>query len=380
MTLTLTDEQQSFVEAIRDLAGRECGTREQRDALTDAGREVHNQELYKRIADLGWLGASVPEQYGGSGGGAVEMCLLLEESARGLIPMGFFGVSMIVAGALARFGTEEQKQELLTGIAGGVVECIAMSEPEAGSDVANLSCRAERSNGSYIVNGQKTWITGAHEAGHILLVCRTTRGENKHQGLSMISVPADSGGVEIRGIETMGGREVNDVFFTDCEVPAERLIGRQDEAWMQLMAGLNHERLIIAAQLLGLAQRAFDDALTYVKERKQFGRPIGTFQVLRHRLADLATELETARLLVYDVAAKTDSNPGQLLPREASMAKLKATETAKRAALEGMQMMGGYGYATEYDMERHVRAALASTIYGGTSEIQRDIIAKTLGL
>jgi len=380
MSLTLTDEQQSFVEAIRDFSNRECGTREQRDALTDGGKEVHNRELYKRIADLGWLGVGVAEEYGGSGGGAVDMCLLLEGSSRGLIPMGFFGVSMIVAGAVQRFGTEEQKEELLGGIAAGEVECIAMSEPEAGSDVGNLSCRAERSNGSYSINGQKTWITGAHEAAHILVVCRTTRAENKHQGLSMISVPADLGGIDIRGIETMGGREVNDVFFTDCQVPADRLIGGQDEAWMQLMAGLNHERLIIAAQLLGVAQRAFDDTLSYVKERKQFGRPIGSFQALRHRLADLATEIETSRLLVYDVAAKTDANPGQLLPREASMAKLKATETAKRAALEGMQMMGGYGYATEYDMERHVRTALASTIYGGTSEIQRDIIAKTLGL
>jgi isovaleryl-CoA dehydrogenase len=178
----------------------------------------------------------------------------------------------------------------------------------------------------------------------------------------------------------MGGREVNDVFFTDCAVSEERLLGQENQAWMQLMAGLNYERLVIAAQLLGVAQRAFDDVLAYVKERKQFGRPVGSFQALRHRLADLATEIETSRLLVYDVARRTDENPGQLLPREASMAKLKVTETAKRAALEGMQMMGGYGYATEYDMERHVRIALPSTIYGGTSEIQRDIIAKTLGL
>jgi alkylation response protein AidB-like acyl-CoA dehydrogenase len=380
MSLTLTDEQRSFVEAIRNFAGRECGTREQRDALTDDGKEVFNRDLYRRIAELGWLGVAIPEEYGGSGGGAVDMCLLLEEAARGMIPMGFFSVSMISAGAVGRFGSDEQKHEILGGVAGGEVECIAMSEPEAGSDVGSLTCRAERSNGSYRINGQKTWITGAHEAAHILLVCRTTRGENKHQGLSMISVPADADGVEIRGIETMGGREVNDIFFTDCEVPAERLVGRQDEAWMQLMAGLNFERLIIAAQLLGVAQRAFDETLSYVKERKQFGRPIGSFQALRHRLADLATEIDVSRLLVYDVAAKTDANPGQLLPREASMAKLKATETAKRAALEGMQMMGGYGYATEYDMEHHVRTALASTIYGGTSEIQRDIIAKTLGL
>jgi isovaleryl-CoA dehydrogenase len=380
MTLTLTDEQRAFVEAIRDFAKRECGTREQRDALTDHGKEVHNRDLYGRIADLGWLGVAIPEEYGGSGGGAVDVCLLLEEGAHGQIPMGFFTVSMIVGGAYGRFGTEEQKQDILGGIVKGNCESIAMSEPEAGSDVGNLSCKAERSNGGYTINGQKTWITGAHEAEHILLVCRTTRGDNKHDGLSMISIPKDAEGLEVRGIETMGGREVNDVFFTDCHVPAENLLGREDQAWMQLMAGLNFERLVIAAQLLGLAQRAFDDALAYVKERKQFGRPIGSFQALRHRLADLATELETARLLVYDVAAKTDANPDKLLPREASMAKLKATETAKRAALEGMQMMGGYGYATEYDMEHHVRTALASTIYGGTSEIQRDIIAKTLGL
>jgi alkylation response protein AidB-like acyl-CoA dehydrogenase len=378
--MKLTDEQRAFVEAIRDLARRECGTREQRNALTSNGTEPHNPELYARIAELGWLGAAIPEEYGGSGGGAVEMCLLCEEAALGQIPMGFYSVSMITAGAFERFGTEQQKREILGGIVAGAVESIAMSEPEAGSDVGNLSCRAERDNGEYVINGQKTWITGAHAADHILLVCRTTRGENKHEGLSMISVPAGLNGLEVRPIETMGGREVNDVFFTDCRVPAERLLGTQDQAWMQLMTGLNNERLIIAAQSLGMAQRAFDDTLAYIKERKQFGRPIGSFQALRHRIADLATEIEATRLLVYDLAARADANPGQLYPREASMAKLKATETAKRVALEGMQMMGGYGYAVEYDMERHVRTAVVSTIYGGTSEIQREIISKTYGL
>jgi isovaleryl-CoA dehydrogenase len=378
--MQLTDEQRAFVEAIRDLAQRECGTREQRNALTANGTEPHNPELYALIAELGWLGAAIPEEYGGSGGGAVDMCLLCEEAALGQIPMGFYSVSMITAGAFERFGTEEQKREILGGIVAGAVESIAMSEPEAGSDVGNLSCRAERDNGEYVINGQKTWITGAHAADHILLVCRTTRGENKHEGLSMISVPAGLDGLEVRPIETMGGREVNDVFFTDCRVPAERLLGTQDQAWMQLMTGLNNERLIIAAQSLGMAQRAFDDTLAYIKERKQFGRPIGSFQALRHRIADLATEIEATRLLVYDLAARADANPGQLYPREASMAKLKATETAKRVALEGMQMMGGYGYAVEYDMERHVRTAVVSTIYGGTSEIQREIISKTYGL
>ena len=380
MSLKLTDEQRAFVEAVRDLSRRECGTREQRDALTDHGRDLFNAQLYKRVADLGWLGIAIPEEYGGSGGSAVDLCLFLEEMARGQLPIGFYSVSMIVAGAYERFGTEEQKQEMLGGIASGNVESIAMSEPEAGSDVGNLSCRAERSNEGFVLNGQKTWITGAHVADHILVVCRTDRNGSKHEGLSMISVPKDADGLEVRGIDTMGGREVNDVFLTDCYVPEDRLLGQVDQAWMQLMAGLNQERLIIAAQLLGVAQRTFDDALAYVKERKQFGRPIGSFQALKHRIADLATELEVSRLLVYDVAQKVDEDPSRLLPREASMAKLKVTEVAKQVALEGMQMMGGYGYATEYDMEGHVRRTLVSTIYGGTSEIQREIIAKTYGL
>jgi alkylation response protein AidB-like acyl-CoA dehydrogenase len=378
--LTLSDEQRAFVESIRDFAARELGTREQRDRLTDHGRNPHNQEVYERVAELGWIGVCIPEQYGGSGGGAFDMCLMLEETGRGLIPIQFVNVSMITAGAVGRFASEELKQEILGGIARGRPEAIAMSEPEAGSDVGALSCRAERVDDHYVINGQKTWITGAHMSDHVLLVCRTDRSEDKHHGLSMISVPTDADGFEIRGIETMAGREVNDLFFTDCRVPADRLVGVEGEGWRQLMAGLNHERLIIAAQSLGWAQRAFDDTLSYVKERKQFGRAIGSFQALKHRLADLIADIAAARLLVYDVAARSDANPEVIFPREASIAKLKATEVAKRAALEGVQMMGGYGYAVEYDLEHQLRTTLATTIYGGTSEIQREIIGRTLGL
>ena len=378
--MNLTDEQRAFVEAIRDFAKRECGTREQRDALTQNGTEPHNSEIYAKIAELGWLGAAIPEEYGGTGGGSVDLCLLCEEFSRGQIPMGFFPVTMMSARPVELFGTDALKEEILPGIVAGTVYAIAMSEPEAGSDVGNLSCRAERVNGDYVVNGQKTWITGAHAADHILLVCRTSRTGNKHEGLTMLSVPREVDGLEIRGIDTMGGREVNDMFFTDCHVPAERVVGRADHAWMQLMAGLNNERLIIAAQALGMAERAFEDVLGYVKERKQFGKTIGSFQTIAHRLADLATEIEATRHLVYGVAETVQANPDKMLPREASMAKLKATETAKRTALEGMQMMGGYGYATEYDMERHVRHTVVTTIYGGSSEIQREIISRSLGL
>jgi isovaleryl-CoA dehydrogenase len=380
VTQSLSDEQRAFVEAIRDFARRECGTREQRDALTDGGEEPHNASIYAQIAALGWLGVAIPEEYGGAGGGAVDLCLLCEEFARGLIPMGFFPVTMMAARPVELFGSPALKEEILRGIVAGRTGAIAMSEPEAGSDVGNLSCRASASNGDFVINGQKTWITGAHVAEQVVVVTRTTRGDDKHFGLTMISVPGDVEGLEVRGIGTMGGREVNDMYFTDCHVPADRVVGQVDHGWMQLMAGLNNERLIIAAQSLGMAQRAFDDVLAYVKERRQFGRAIGSFQTVKHRLADLAMELEATRELVYGVAAAVEANPGKMLPREASMAKLKASELAKRTALEGLQMMGGYGYATEYDMEAHVRHTLVTTIYGGASEIQREIIARSLGL
>ncbi|HEV7563566.1 MAG TPA: acyl-CoA dehydrogenase family protein [Solirubrobacterales bacterium] len=380
MDFALTDEQNDFVDAIRNFCDRECGTQDQRERLTDGYREHHNFELYSQMAELGWLGVTIPEEYGGSGGSMLDACLFMEETSRGLAPIGGYATTLIVAGAAQRFGSEEQKAEILGGIAAGSVEAIAMTEPEAGSDVGALSCSAEAVDGGFVLNGQKVFCSNAHIADHVLVVARTTRGENKHEGMTMVWVPRDADGMEVVPIETMGGRETNHLYFTDCPAPADAVLGEVDQGWMQLMAGLNVERLILAATMLGIAQRAFDDCLAYVKERRQFGRPIGSFQALQHRLADLATDLEAARLMTRWVATLTDEDPDRMLPRQASMVKLFVTEVAKRTTLEGMQMMGGYGYSSEYDMERLVRASLVSTIYGGTSEIQRNIIAKTLGL
>jgi isovaleryl-CoA dehydrogenase len=377
---SLTDAQSDFVAAIRDFCRRECGTHERREELTNGYTEAHNDALYRKMAALGWLGLTIPEDYGGSGGGMLDACLFMEETSRGLAPIGGYATTLIVAGATQRFGTDEQKRDVLGGIARGEVEAIAMTEPEAGSDVGSLKTSAERVNGGFVIRGQKVFCSNARIARHILVVCRTTQGEDKHQGLSMIWIPADAPSLRIDPIDTMGGRETAQLYFDDVEAPENALLGELDQGWTQLMAGLNVERLILAATMLGIGQRAFDDALDYVKERRQFGRPIGSFQALQHRLADLATDLEAARLMTYWVAAKVDEDPDRMLPREASMVKLLVTETAQKAALEGMQMMGGYGYSSEYDMERLVRATLVSTIYGGTSEIQRNIIAKTLGL
>jgi alkylation response protein AidB-like acyl-CoA dehydrogenase len=380
MPRVLSDERRDLLKAIADFCRRECGTKEQRDELTVNGQEQHNQKLYEKMAGLGWLGIAVPEEYGGAGQGMTDLCLFLQETSYGLAPISGFGTTVIAASAYEKFGTEEQKRTVLEGVAAGRVEAISMSEPGAGSDVGALTCRAERTNGGYLVNGQKTWCSNAHFADHILLIARTEQGASKHHGLTQFMVPTDAEGLQIRGIDTMGGKDVNDLYFTDCFIPDSAVVGEPGQGWTQLMAGLNLERMILAALMLGVAQRAFDDTLTYVRQREQFGRPIGSFQALKHRIADMATELECAQLLLDDVAAAIDAEPSRVFAREASMAKLKCTELAKHVTLEGMQMMGGYGYATEYGMEALLRSTVVSTVYGGTSEIQRDIIGKTYGL
>ncbi len=375
----LSAEQQDFVAAIRDFCARECAP-DRLAELTDDFSDLHNDSLAARIAELGWYGLTIPERHGGSDGSFFDAVLFLEETARGQAPIGGYGVTLIVVGALNRFGSEGQKRELLARVAKGGTLAIAMSEPDAGSDVAAIKCRGRREGDEWVLSGSKMWCSYAHKASHTLVVCRTGAGSERHEGLSMIFVPREAEGFTITPIDTLGGKETSELHLAEVRVPAENLLGGEGNGWIQLMAGLNNERVILAALALGLAQRAFDDTLAYVKQRRQFGRPVGSFQALQHRLAELATDLVQARLFVRWVARLTDEDPTRMLPREASMVKLATTELAKRCALEGVQMAGGYGYAREYPMERHLRAAVVSTIYGGTSEIQKNIIAKTLGL
>ncbi|MDQ3648249.1 MAG: acyl-CoA dehydrogenase family protein [Actinomycetota bacterium] len=369
----LTPEQRDFVDALRDFADRE--------RFELAGQDDHHSdEAAARMGELGWYGLTIDESYGGSGGTFLDATLFLEETARGQIPVAGYGVTLIVVSALNRFGTEEQKKDLLGRVTEGGTLAIAMSEPDAGSDVAALKTRARLEHGEWLIDGSKMWCSYAHRASHVLIVCRTGEGSERHDGLSMVLVPREAEGFTMTPIPTLGGQETNELHLDGVRVPEDALLGREGDGWVQLMAGLNVERVILAASALGIAQRAFDDALRYAKERKQFGRPVGSFQAIQHRFADRATELAQARLLVRWVARMTDDDPSRMLPQEASMAKLAATELAKRCALDGVQAAGGYGYATEYPMEGHLRAAVATTIYGGTSEIQKNIIAKTLGL
>jgi alkylation response protein AidB-like acyl-CoA dehydrogenase len=375
-----TAEQVDFARAVEEFCADSCGSAEQRKVLTDGGKLSNSPELLRRFADLGWLGVSIPAEYGGGGAGMVEECIFLEETARGLAPIHAYGTGLTAAQTYLRHGTEQQKKEVVGNLCNGRFEAIALSEPGAGSDLGAVRTRAVRDGDRFIVNGQKTWITAAHLADHLLVLTRTAIDQGKHRGLTLLYLATDTPGLDVKPIITMDGHTVNDVFFADVAIPAENVVGGVDDAWHRLMRGLNVERLIIAAMSLGAAQRSLEDTIAYVGQREQFGRPIGTFQALRHRLADLAAEIECCRAFVYHVAAQIDAGLEEQLARAGSIAKLKCTEVAKRAALEGVQMMGGNGYTVEFGMEEQVRKALAPPIYGGANEVQRDIIGKSLGL
>ncbi len=378
--MRFTPEQRQFAAEVTAFCDRECGTMAQREALTDGGTLANSPEILRRLGELGWLGISLPEEFGGGGGSFVDECIFLEAAWRGQAPITAYASSLTAAQTYLRWGTGEQKRAVTENICRGGLEAIALSEPGAGSDLSGVRLAAVRDGDHFVIDGQKTWTSAAHISAHVLVLTRTDTTLGKHRGLTLLMVPADADGLVMKEIRTMEAHTVNDLYFTAVRVPASSVVGTVDGAWHQLMRGLNVERMIIAAMSVGAAQRSLQDAIGYVKQREQFGRTISSFQAIRHRIADLATEIDHCRAYLYDVADRIDAGEEDELDRQASMAKLKSTEVAKAAALEGMQMMGGYGYAKEYGMEAQVRKALAPPIYGGTNEIQREIIGKSLGL
>jgi acyl-CoA dehydrogenase len=367
-----------FAKAIEDFCRQECGTLAQRDALTENDTIANSPEILAKMANLGWLGVSLPEEYGGGGAGFVDECVFLEESNRGLAPVLGYSTGLTAAQTYLKWGDEQQKKTIVGNLAAGKIEAIALSEPSTGSDLGAVRTRAVIDGDDYVVDGQKTWISAAHVAEHMLTLVREDSSGPKHSGLTLLMIPTDLPGFALREVKTMEARTCNDVFFSGVRVPRSAVVGEPGQGWRQLMRGLGVERLIIAAFSVGNARRALDDAIAYMVQRDAFGRPISDFQALRHRVADIATDIETIRAFTYDVAQAIDEGQEAELAKETSMAKMRASEVAKRATLEAMQLMGGAGYAREYGMEFQVRRALAPPIFGGTNEIQREIIAKSL--
>jgi alkylation response protein AidB-like acyl-CoA dehydrogenase len=378
----LTDDQKQLVRLIEDFIERETSRELDRECDENERFPI---ELNDKLAATGLYGLPFPREYGGSGGSTIDFCLAAETLATGsdaacalfLLPVFFAGEMLL------NNGSEEQKHRYLPEIVAGRLKgCFALTEPDVGSDASRVKTRAVADGDEFVINGQKPLISGADIADIIMTVTRTDPDVNRYEGMSILMVPRETPGITINKLKKLGGRIVAtcEIFFDDVRVSRERSLGGPEalnQGWPQLLKQLDIEGIMMGALHVAIAEKAFADALAYAKQREQFGRAIASYQMVVQLLADMKTQIEAARWLTYRAAWLKDR--GLPCSLEASYCKLFATEMAKKVTQDGMQVMGGYGYMMDSDMQRYVRDALLGTIGGGTNQIQRLIIGKLLG-
>lgn len=378
MSVEFTEEQQLWHETVHRFMDQEVGREYTREH--DQSRE-YPEEVFQKMAKLGWLGLLIPEEDGGQASDAVMFAIFCEAIGKySLDTAACIMTSMFTATNISRHGTREQKEKYLQAfLAGRAKFSISISEPQAGSDAAAIRSTARLEGDDWVLNGNKIWCSGAHLPDTTIAVLART-GPERHDGLTMILVPNTAPGIRMKKMNTIVRKSfgTNEYFMDDVRVPRSNLLGEVGKGWHYIGEHLEHERLSIAASQVGNARVALDDTIRYTKDRKQFGRALASFQVLKHRMAQNECELSAARLLVYSAAAKMAR--GQRALMEVSMAKLFASETLFNIAFNGMQALGGYAQLPEYDMERYFREAKHGMVGGGTNEIQRSIIAKEMGL
>jgi len=347
--------------------------------------EEFPRDLYRRCAELGFLGLKFPERYGGQGGDHLHDAVWVEELARsggsGGVAAGLNAHASIALPPIFNFGTEEQRRRwLVPGIAGEKVGALGITEPGAGSDVAGIRTTARKVDGGYLVNGSKTFITNGVRADFLVCACRTTEAGG-HDGISFLVLERGMPGYEVaRKLEKLGWRssDTAELSFTDVEVPAANLLGEENGGFRLIMANFAWERLLMAIGAVGAMQRLLELAVAYARDREAFERPIGKFQAIRHQIAEMATKAEVSRALTYD--ALRLFHTARPCIREVSMAKLLTQRTALEIADQTLQIHGGHGYTREYGIERAVRDARLGPIGGGTDEVMKEIIGRTMGL
>ena len=374
----MTEEEDAIVAVVAEFVDRDVRpvVRELEHANT------YPEQLIDKMKRLGVFGLAIPQPYGDVAVSTSCYVRVTEQLARGWMSLaGAMGGHTVVAKLLLAFGTGEQKQRYLPKMATGEIRAtMALTEPGGGSDLQALTTRAERDGDGYRVNGAKTWITNARRSGLIALLCRTDPGARPaHTGISILLVEPGPGFTVSRDLPKLGykGVESCELSFADYRAPAEALLGGvEGQGFAQMMKGLEIGRIQVAARALGVARAAFDDALRYAQERETFGKPIWRHQSIGNYLADMATSYTAARQLVLHAAQRYDT--GQRCDLEAGMAKLFASETAMQIALNAVRVHGGYGYSTEFDVERYFRDAPLMIVGEGTNEIQRNVIASQL--
>lgn len=346
--------------------------------------EEFPSSIFKRMGELGFLGLSYPEEYGGQGGDYLSGLILAEEMMHclsGGVAMAIGVQTDMVGALLLKMGSEDIKQRFLKpALQGESIGCLGITEPDAGSDVASVRTTGKRDGDHYIINGQKTFITNGVRSNFAILVTRAPGSEGTN-GISLLIVEKGTPGFTVSNkMKKLGMRssDTAELAFQDCRVPAENLLGEEGQGFYHIMWELQPERLYGAVSSVAGAQISLDMAIKYVKERVQFGRPISKFQVIRHRLADMATQIEAARRLSYYVAGLIKE--GEFPAKEISMAKLFAARVANQVADESLQFHGGYGYMMEYPIQRLWRDSRLIRIGGGTDEIMREIISRQMGI
>lgn len=380
MDLQLNEEQEMIRKMARDFAQNELAPVA---AELDERGEPPLANL-KKMADLGFMGLAIPEEYGGIDADSISYVIAIEEISKVCASTGVILAVHNSLGSygLVTFGTEEQKRKFLPSLASEWISTYALTEPETGSDAASIKTRAVRDGDEYVINGAKQFITSAPFA-HLFVVFAVTDPDKKHRGISAFVVEKGTPGFSIGQEENkMGIRAASTcgLIFEDCRLPVANRLGEEGEGFKVAMASLDAGRVGIAAQAVGIAQGAYEAALAYVKERHAFGQPVAQFQGIQWMLADMATQIEAARLLTYQSALAKDraKKTGKRYSKEAAMAKLFASETAVWVTNKAVQIHGGYGYVKEYAVERYYRDAKITEIYEGTSEIQRIVIANQI--
>jgi len=377
MHFELNEEQKLIRKMVRDFAENEV------KPIAQEMDKEHRfpMENFRKMGKLGFFGLPFPEEYGGMGGDSISYAIAMEEISRacGSTGITFVAQTSLSASPIYRFGNEEQKQKFLVPLAKGEkIGSFGLTEPEAGSDAGATKTTAVLDGDEWVVNGQKNFITNGSIADTVVFTAKTDPTRGTHGISSFIVEKGTSGFRPGRDEDKMGlcASITSELFFEDCRIPKENLLGNEGDGFKQFLITLDAGRIGIGAMALGLAQAAFEAALEYSKEREQFGRPICNFQAIQWMLADMATEIDAARLLVYRAAWLKDQ--GVRFTKEAAMAKLYASEMAERACFKAIQIHGGYGYTREYDVERFYRDQRLCTIGEGTSEIQRLVIARVL--
>lgn len=380
MDFELTREQKEIQKAVREFVKGEFKKEVIADLLEAHAYPV---DLWKKAAELGLVGIHFPEAYAGEGLGVMENILVCEELCRGDSTIGVcLSLADFASEIVLHVGSEEQKSRWLPQVAEGkLLSCGAFTEPDHGSDITTMNTIAVKDGDEWVINGAKIFITnGGPLAGFYNVLCQTdTEVRPSHRGMSVILVEADRSGVGTTDVGHKMGITLThtaEVTFKDVRVPAANLVGQENRGFYHVLEFFDESRILVAAQALGIAQGAFDRAMAYVKQREQFGRKIAQFQITQHKLADMATRIETARLLTYKAAWNFDK--GRIDPKLTSMAKMCAAKTAVDVCDEAIQLLGGYGYMLEYEVERFYRDAKITELYEGTKEIQKNTIASAL--